>query len=162
MKVILLQDVENLGNKGEVKNVADGYARNYLLPRKLAEEATPAKLKEAEKQIAIQKKKEAQEEEKAQQVAEKLAGKTVKFTLPTSKEGKLFGSVTASDIATKLEEAGFQLDKRKVEIEEPIKRIGEYPVTLKLRANVQANVQVVVESENMEGELQGSEENQES
>ncbi len=147
MKVILLQDLERLGRRGEIKTVADGYARNYLFPRKLAVEATDAKIKEAEKQIAIQRKKEEKEEEQARQAAEELNGIELKFYRSASSEGKLFGSVTAGDIASALEEKGYSLDKRKVEIDNPIKQLGECTVNLKLRPQIYTEVKVVVESE---------------
>lgn len=152
MKVILQKNIEALGVKGEVKNVADGYARNYLFPRNLAIKATPARLQEAEKVLEKQKKKEAEEEAKAQQIAEQLRGKKIQFNLPTSKEGKLFGSVTAQDIAAKLEEEGYELVKRKVDIKDPIKKVGEYPINLKLRPNVSAEIQVIVDSDKIQSE----------
>ncbi len=147
MKVILLQDLERLGSRGEIKTVADGYARNYLFPQKLAVEATDAKIKEAEKQIAIQRKKEEQEEKQVQQTAEELKGMELKFYRSASSEGKLFGSVTSADIASALEEKGYVLDKRKVEIEEPIKQLGEHDVILKLRPQIHTEIKVVVISE---------------
>ncbi len=150
MKVILLKDVERVGSKGEIKNVADGYARNYLFPRDLAVAATPSRIKEVEKQVAIQKKKEEKEVFAAQQLSEKLNGKEIKFILPASKEGKLFGSVTSSDIMSRLNEEGYNLDKRKLEMDEPIKRIGEYIKQLKLASNVYTEIKVTVENANKE------------
>ncbi|NLI70498.1 MAG: 50S ribosomal protein L9 [Firmicutes bacterium] len=148
MKVILIEDVDRLGRKGDVKNVADGYARNFLLPRKLAHEATPARLKEAEKWQEQRRQKDAREEKIAREMAESLDNKEIIFKRPAGKEGKLFGSVTASDIASLLEEEGFKTDKRNIEIEEPLKRIGTHDVTLKLRAGVFSTIRVTIEQEN--------------
>lgn len=150
MKVVLMKDVERVGRKGEVKKVADGYARNYLIPLNLAVEATPARLKEVEKNLKLQKKRDAKEESNAQEMADDLKGKEIKLQLPAGKEGKLFGSVTANDIVASLEKEGYKLDKRKVEIEEPIKNTGEYTVTIKLKPRILTEVKVIVESDKKE------------
>ena len=147
MKVILIQDVDNFGSKGEVKNVADGDARNYLLPKKLAVQATPQKLKELNKQIEAFKQKEAQEEKTAQDMAEKLENKEFVITAPAGKEGKLFGSVTSAHIAEKLAENGFQVDKKKVDVKNPLKTVGEHMVPLKLWTGITASIKVVVAAE---------------
>jgi len=147
MKVILTQDIPNLGNKGDIKNVADGYARNYLIPRQLAVEATPSRLKEREKQIKQQEKKEQREEAAAQKIAEQLEGKTIKFTKQASNEGKLFGSITSSDVANALSDLGVEVDKRKVELEDPIKELGEHSVPVKLRSGIYARLNIIIEKE---------------
>ncbi|MFY9115249.1 MAG: 50S ribosomal protein L9 [Dethiobacteria bacterium] len=148
MKVILIKDVDRVGRKGDIKNVADGYARNFLLPRKLALEATPARLKEAEKWQEQRRKKDAKEEQIAQEMADNLKGKELIFRRPAGKEGKLFGSVTAGDIASLLQEKGLKIDKRNIEIEEPLKKIGTYEVTLKLRAGIFTAIKILIEQEN--------------
>jgi large subunit ribosomal protein L9 len=144
MQVILQQTIEKLGRAGQVVDVAPGYARNYLLPHRLAIEATPANLKRLEKireQIA---RKAAGEKETAQQLAERLA--TVTLTIPrkAGETDQLFGSVTAADIAEALQAHGYPVEKRKVQLEEPIKLIGEYEVALRLHPEVTAVVKVQV------------------
>lgn len=148
MKVVLTKDVDRVGRKGDIKIVADGYARNFLLPRNLALEATPARLKEAEKWQDQRRNKDAKEEETARETADSLKGKELVFTRPTGKEGKLFGSVTASDIAALLQEEGLKIDKRNIDIEEPLKKIGTYEVVLKLRAGIFTAIKVLIEPEN--------------
>ncbi len=147
MKVVFIENVERIANRGEVKNVANGYARNFLFPQNLAVEATPSKMKELEKKIKNWEKKDALEAEKAQAAAQELQGKVIKFRLPAGKEGKLFGSVTTADIASRLEEEGYELDKRKIDTGAPIKNIGEHNITLKLRAQVTAELTILVENE---------------
>lgn len=152
MKVVFIENVDRIANRGEVKNVANGYARNFLFPQNLAVEATPSKMKELEKKIKKWEKKDAQEAERAQAVAQELQGKVIKFLLPAGKEGKLFGSVTAADIASRLEEEGYEIDKRKVETGSPIKNIGEHNITVKLRPQVTTELTVLVENENEDAE----------
>ncbi len=147
MKVILTEEVPNLGNKGEVKNVADGYARNYLIPRNLAVEATPARMKEIEKQQKIQEKKEQKEIAAAQEQARELEGKTFIFKVQASEEGRLFGSVTSADIAEAMKEEGVDLDKRKIELEDPIKELGEFQIPIKFKGGIETHIQIQVTKE---------------
>lgn len=146
MKMILLQDVKNLGKKGAVVDVADGYARNFLLPRKLAEAATDGHLRLIDKEKADQAARAQREQEKAQQLAEQLAEKAVPVKVKVGEGGRLFGSVTAADVATALsKQAGTAIDKRKVQLNDPIKKLGTYTVSVKLHPKVSAKIQVDVQ-----------------
>ena len=147
MRIILQESVEKLGSAGQVIEVADGYARNFLLPRKLALPATGANLKRLEKLRATLAKREATERESAQKFAELLASATVSLARKAGESDQLFGSVTSADIVEALAAQGFTLDKRKVQLEEPIKLVGEYSVPVKLYHDVSATVKVVVTRE---------------
>lgn len=147
MQIILQEDVEKLGNRGQVVEVAEGYARNFLLPRKLALEASAGNLKRLEKMRAVFAKKEAVERADAQKLAELLAGVSLEFTRRAGENDQLFGSVTNADISEALAAQGFTVDKRKVALAEPIKTVGEFEVPLKLHREVGANVKLVVKKE---------------
>ncbi len=144
MEVILRQAVENLGKPGDVVKVSNGYARNGLLPRGVAFEATPGNLK----RIAQEKDRlEAAENERrnaAQGLAEKLEQVSLTFSARVGEEGKLFGSVTASDIAAQLETQGFQIEKRQVDLHEPLKTLGVFRVPVRLHADVKPEIKVWV------------------
>lgn len=144
MKVILLQDIKSLGKKGEVREVAEGYARNYLIPRGLAVEASGGNLKQHEAQLKRQSEKKARELAEAQNLAAKLGGLVLEIVARTGEAGRLFGSVTAGDIARALENRGFNVDKRKIELSEPIKAIGNYTARVKLYPGVEANLEIRV------------------
>jgi large subunit ribosomal protein L9 len=148
MKVIFLQEVKGKAQPGEIKDVADGYARNYLLPKGLAVEATPAKMKEAEeKSKALQKQKE-KELQDALQLKENLQDKTIRIPARTGGGDKLFGAVTSKEIADSIMQTlNLALDKKKIDIAEPIKHLGQYQVKIKIYANVQADITVIVEAE---------------
>lgn len=150
MKVILKEDLPNLGKRGEVKEVADGYARNMLLPRGLAEEATPKRLQEWEKRRQRAQKKVAQREAQIRETAGDLEGKVVSFVRPSGEGGRLFGSVTATDIAAALGQENFVLDKRKVLLSEPIKQLGEHTVSIRLGPSVKTTIVIKVEPEGRE------------
>jgi large subunit ribosomal protein L9 len=156
MEVILLKDVEKLGLRGEVVDVARGYARNYLLPRRLAENATPARVAELRKVDAQRAKHEARTAEQAQEIAE-LLGKTVlRFEVKAGPTGSLFGSVTPSDIADEIWRARkVRVDRRKIAID-PLKRIGRFSVPIELFADVNVEVKTLVVPEG--GELPPEEE----
>lgn len=147
MKVILMQDVKNLGREGEVKEVSDGYARNFLIPKGLVTEATKGNLKEVEeKAIRLQKQKD-REKIQAQALVERLDGKSVKITARVGGGDKLFGAVTAREISEAInQEFKVKLDKKKVDLGEPIKHLGEYPVKLKIYPSLQAQIMVRVEA----------------
>ena len=147
MRIILQENVEKLGNRGQVVEVADGYARNYLLPRKLALPASEGNLKRLEKIRGSLAKREATERESAQKLAEMLAAATVTVARKAGENDQLFGSVTSADIAEALAAQGYTVDKRKIELEDPIKLIGEYTVPVKLHHDVSATVKVVVTRE---------------
>lgn len=148
MKVILLQDVKKIGAKGDILNVAEGYARNYLFPRKLAVEATQGHLKDLEQKKASEVRKKAQIKEDAQKLADRLAAMQVSIATKVGEGGKLFGSITSKDIAEALKaQCDIDIDKKKIDLENPIKSLGVYPVTVKLHPEVQADFRVqVVES----------------
>ena len=147
MQIILQEDVEKLGTRGQVVEVAAGYARNFLLPRKLAIAATPGNLKRLEKIRSVLDKRTATEREGAQKQADVLAAASVTLARKAGENDQLFGSVTAGDIAEALAAQGYNVDKRRIELREPIKLIGEYQVTAKLHHEVTATVKVVVQRE---------------
>ena len=147
MEIILREDVAHLGKAGEVVAVKDGYARNYLLPRGLAYPATAGN----KKRIEVERQRHTAHLETqrgdAEQLAQKLAAVSLTFTVKAGEGDKLFGSITAQDIAQQLKEQGFDLDKRRVALEEPIKMIGIYKVPIRLDAGVQAEIRVWVVKE---------------
>jgi large subunit ribosomal protein L9 len=147
MQIILQEDVEKLGTRGQVVEVAEGYARNFLLPRKLALEASASNMKRLEKMRAVFAKKEATERESAQKLAELLAGLTLEFARRAGDNDQLFGSVTSGDIADALAAKGYNVEKRKVALTDPIKVVGEYEIPLKLHREISANVKAVVKKE---------------
>jgi len=144
MEVILKQSVEKLGNPGDVVKVSAGYARNYLIPRGIAVEATPGNRKRIEQQRQRLEAAEAARRESAQTLAERLSQVSLTFAARVGEEGKLFGSVTASDILHRLEELGYELEKRQIDLHEPIKTLGVYRVPIRLHADVKAEVKVWV------------------
>ncbi len=148
MKVLLLDDVKGLGDAGQIKEVAEGYARNYLIPKKLAVVATPATLKEHEEKQVAEKKRQAKVDEEMRDLGKKISGTTITVRSKVGEGGKLYGSITTADIAEAMEkQLGQSVDKRKVEIEEPIRHVGEYKVPVKLSKNVTSTVTVIVEGE---------------
>ncbi len=145
MKVVLVQDVKGLGKKGELVNTSDGYARNFLFPRKLAMEANAQAMSELKNREAAEKHRIDTEIAAAKANAAKLEGKTVKLTAKGGANGKLFGSVTSKDVATLIsKEYGIALDKRKVVVED-IKTFGTYPVEVKLYNGISASMYVAVQ-----------------
>ncbi len=147
MEIILQEDVEKLGTRGQVVTVKEGYARNYLLPQKLAIPANASNMKRLEKMRAAFAKKEATERESAQQQAALLASVTLKLSRKAGESDQLFGSVTTADIAEALKAQGYEIDKRKIQLNDPIKLVGEYPITLKLYRDVTATVTLAVDRE---------------
>jgi large subunit ribosomal protein L9 len=147
MKVILKDDVKGLGHMGEVVNTSDGYARNYLIPKNLAAEASTKNIKELEHNKKIIMEKAAKIKDASRASAEKLAALTLVIKAKVGEEEKLFGSVTSMDIAEALATQGFEIDKKKIHIDEPIKRIGEYVVHVKIHPEVSAPIKVHVVSE---------------
>jgi len=147
IQIILQEDVEKLGNRGDVVAVAPGYARNFLLPRKLAIEATPGNMKALERIRTSLAKKTATELDAATKQAELLAGVALKFTRKTGENDQMFGSVTTADIAEGLAAQGFKVDKRQVQLGEPIKIIGDRTVTIKVFRDITADVNVQVAKE---------------
>ena len=147
MEVILREHVDNLGRRGEIVKVADGYARNYLLPRKLALLATEGNKKQIERERSKFEAKEAEEQKVAQAVADRIANVEVEIARKVGESDVLFGSVTSADIADALAAKGIDLEKRKVVLPDPIKKLGEYSVAVKLHRDVTANVKVRVIAE---------------
>jgi large subunit ribosomal protein L9 len=157
MKVILRQDVDNVGLRGEVVDVARGYARNFLLPRKLAEPATPARVAEVEKVAAQRARHEAQTFEQAQEISQRVGQLELRFDVKAGETGVLFGSVTPTDISDTLwERHKVRVDRRKIELAEPIKRIGRYDIPVELFQDVTVQVRTLVVPEG--GELPPEEE----
>ncbi len=146
MKVVLNKDVKDVGRAGQVKEVSDGYARNYLFPRKLAVPATKSALKQVEDREKMAARRLATEEQEAQRVAERLATEPLKLYPKVGGQGRLYGSVTAADVAEALSKyLGQPVDKRKIELDEPIRTIGEYRVPYRITRTVTATVIVQVE-----------------
>jgi large subunit ribosomal protein L9 len=144
MKVILKSNVDHLGRAGEVKEVATGYARNFLLPRKLAEPATASALKYWEKGKEKRASVVSAEVKVAKELAEKLSGVNLTFSMPASEEGKLFGSVGKTDVLKSLKAAGYDVPKNSVRLETALKTTGEHEVELRLQPEVSAKVKVTV------------------
>jgi large subunit ribosomal protein L9 len=147
MQIILQEDVEKLGNRGEVVEVAEGYARNFLLPRKLALEASAGNMKRLEKMRAAFAKKEAVEKGDAQKLADMLTGVSLALTRKSGENDQLFGSVTNADISEALAAQGYTIDKRKITLADPIKTIGEFEIPVKLHREVAATVKLTVKKE---------------
>jgi large subunit ribosomal protein L9 len=150
MEVILRQHVDNLGRRGEIVKVADGYARNYLLPRKLALVATDGNKKQIERERSKFEAQEAEEQKIASALGERLAGVEVEIARKVGETEALYGSVTSADIADALKAKGFTIDRKKLGLHEPIKKLGEYDVPLKLHREVTTNVKVKVVAESTE------------
>jgi large subunit ribosomal protein L9 len=147
MEVILKEDVINLGHRGDVVKVADGYGRNYLLPRKLALQATLANKAVIETMKTAAARRSASEKVQAEELATKLEPLVLSFTRKSGESGQLFGSVTSADIAADLAAQGFEVDRRKIALNEPLKSLGDHTVAIKLHREVTAHVKVKVLAE---------------
>jgi len=150
MKVILLGDLETLGYEGDIADVARGYARNYLIPKGLAVEASEANLKALEMRRKKILAKRTKDKEEAEGVRERLSEITIRVKAKAGEEGKLYGSVTSRDIAQQLDAQGVEIDRRKIIIDEAIRSLGEFQVPIKLHPEVVATIKVVVEGEEKE------------
>ena len=147
MEVILTQDVKNLGEAGELVKVAEGYGRNFLIPRGLAVEATKSNLKHLQHQRKLDKEREAREKTEAQKTKATLDGLELVMRARSGEGGRLFGSVTSTDLAAAIKkETGIEVDKRKLELDEPIKSIGNHSLRVKLLPGITASVNVKVEA----------------
>jgi large subunit ribosomal protein L9 len=144
MEVILKEDVNKLGQRGDVVKVADGYGRNFLLPRKLAMQATEANMSVIEQMKAAAARRSATEKIQAEELVAKLQPVVLSFTRKSGENGQLFGSVTSADIASDLETKGFDVDRRKIQLSEPLKSLGEFTVSIKLYREVAAHIKVQV------------------
>ena len=147
MQIILQEDVEKLGNRGDVVTVKPGYARNFLLPHKLAIEATAGNMKALERIRGSLAKKTATELDAAKKQAELLTGVSLKFTRKTGENDQMFGSVTTADIADGLKAHGFEVDKRQIQLKDPVKALGEYPVTVKVFRDITSEIKIHVDKE---------------
>ena len=147
MEVILKEDIIKLGHRGDVVKVAEGYGRNYLIPQKLAIEATPGNRAVVEQMKAAAVRKSAKEKGSAEELGKQLDGATVEFTRKSGEHDQLFGSVTSSDIAHALEAKGFAVDRRKILLDVPLKTVGEFDVPVKLHREVTVTVKAVVKKE---------------
>ena len=147
MEVILKEDVANLGHRGDVVKVADGYGRNFLLPRKLAMQATLANKAVIDQMKNAAARRSATEKTLAEALVAKLEPVVLSFTRKSGEAGHLFGSVTSVDIAAALEAKGFEVDRRKIQLDEPLKSVGEFTVAIKLHREVVAHVKVTVVAE---------------
>ncbi len=147
MEVILKEDIPSLGSRGDVVKVADGYGRNYLLPRKLAMQATENNKAVIEQMKAAAARRSATEKTQAEELVARLAPIDLAFTRKAGEQGHLFGSVTSSDIGAELAAQGFEIDRRRILLSEPLKSVGEFTVAIKLHREVTAQVKVKVQAE---------------
>jgi large subunit ribosomal protein L9 len=149
MRLILREEVENVGKRGDVVNVARGFARNFLLPKRLAMEVTDENLRLIEKEKKIYEAKLAKEKEDAEGLAAALSAVSLSFRRKAhgEEEEELYGSVSSADIAEGLEDKGFTIEKRKIQLDEPLKSIGTFTVAVKLHPEVSANIPVIIEKE---------------
>lgn len=150
MKVILIEHVENVGRRGDVKEVANGLARNHLLPKKMAVEATPGNIKVWEQKLKSIKEKDAKIFEDAKELGESLESVSLEFPVKAGEEGKLFGSVTNQHIEDKLKEMGYQVPKKDILLEDPIKSLGTHNVEVRLHPEVKVKIAVQVVEEKAE------------
>jgi len=150
MRVILLQDIEKFGKRFEVKEVKDGYARNFLIPKGLAKEATKEALIWLETQKEISEKKAEEDLKKSQEIASAIDDQEVIIPVKVGDEGQLFEAINAQKIAEKLKEAGFDIKKTQIELETPIKELGEFPVKIKFEHNLEAEIRVIINKEEEE------------
>jgi len=158
MEVILKEDVAKLGSRGDVVKVAEGYGRNFLLPKKLAIEATAANRAVIEQMKAAAVRRQAREKGDAESLAKQLAGVELSFTRKTGEHDQLFGSVTSADIARELENKGLNIDRRKIQLDEPLKAIGDFHVSIKLHKEVSVPVKVTIHKEAGEAPVAATEE----
>lgn len=147
MKVILIQDVDTLGEVGDIVEVANGYGRNFLIPRGMAASATARNKRQLEHQQQLREHRIARARKAAETLADKLQAFSCRFTRKAGDENRLFGSVTSMDIADQLKEAGLEVDRRRIQLEQPIKSLGEFTVPVRLQAEVTAEVKVAVAPE---------------
>ncbi|MFA7142058.1 MAG: 50S ribosomal protein L9 [Candidatus Paceibacterota bacterium] len=147
MLVILLENIDKLGNKGEVKNVKDGFARNFLFPRNLAVKATPELLKKAEEDKAKQEEKQKQKEKLALELAKKIEGKRFVIKAKAGDEGQLFSAISSSKIADKIKENGFEVDSKQLILKEAIKKIGDYKIEIKFKKDLKSTINVIIDKE---------------
>ncbi len=148
MKIVLRQDVPKLGEAGTIQTVADGYARNYLIPQGMAVLATVGEIKTAEHNLKVRERKVARQEEALQSHADKIEGTRLEFTALAGDQGRLFGSITSNDIAEQLKEkTGEDVDRRKIQLTDPLRTVGEHEVEIHIVGRLRPKVLVVIEAE---------------
>jgi large subunit ribosomal protein L9 len=148
MKIVLRQDVPKLGEAGSIQTVADGYARNYLIPRGFAVVATDGEIKTAQHNMRVRERKVARQEDQMQSLADKIQGTRLAFTARAGEQGRLFGSVTSNDIIEQLnEKIGEEVDRRKLQLTEPLRTVGEHEIEIHLIGRLRPAITVVVEAE---------------
>lgn len=148
MKIVLTKDVPSLGKAGEVKEVADGYGRNYLIPKGFATLASKGTIKQAQERAEAQKKRDAKARTESEQLAQRVNGQTLRFTVRVGELDRLYGSITNADVADKLQQQmGLDIDRRKIDLGDPIKRAGVYSVPVHFGNSIEARLNVVVEGE---------------
>lgn len=147
MKIILIKNVEKLGKRGDIVEVADGYARNYLIPGNLAKKATDKVISAYEREKHLEEKRKEKRMSSSKEMSEKLEGKVIKYSVKAGDRDKVFGSITKGDITDSLVEMGYDIDRRQIILEENIKSLGEYDVELDLGEGVKASIKVVIERE---------------
>lgn len=150
MKVILLKDIENIGKKGDIKKVANGYARNFLFPKKLVKIASKEAIEELEKQEELEEKKAEEELKVVQEVIKKIDGLEIEMPVKVDEEGKLYGSIKEVEISKILTEKRFNIKKKQIKIPQPIKEIGEHQVIILFDHNLEAEIKIIVVEERKE------------
>ena len=162
MKVILLEDVPGKGRAGQIREVSKGYAKNFLLPRRLALVATPTVMKQVESRLEKEKLEESLDREKLVELAQQIEGKEIRFKARIGAGERLFGSITAADVAEELSGTiGFVVDKKKIDIEKPFRQAGSYEIAIKLAADIKPKITVVIDEEEEKGTEQKPEGKQE-
>jgi large subunit ribosomal protein L9 len=148
MKIVLTRDVPNLGQAGEIKEVADGYGRNYLIPKGFAALATQGMIKQAQERAEAQQRRNQKARAEAENVAQRINGQTLRFTVRVGELDRLYGAITNADIAERIQEQfGIEIDRRKIDLGDPIKRAGVYSVPVRLAGDLEARLNVVVEGD---------------
>lgn len=150
MKVIFLEDVPGVAKAGQLKEVANGYGRNFLIPQKLAVLANPAAIKAVETQLKVKARQQEQTEVELAEIAEQLEGKEITLTAQAGAKERLYGSITAADIAAELQNTGFAIDKRKIELEKPIHKLGSYDVIIRLAKDMTPKIKVAIVEKEVE------------
>ncbi len=150
MKVILLQNIEKLGKKGEVKDIPKGYARNFLIPKNMVVLATESEIEKTEQELELEAQQAEEELIRSQEMAQKVDGLELEISTKVGEDGKLFGAINETTISSKLKEMGFKIEKEEIKLEEPIKEIGEYDVRLELPHNLEISIKIIVSAEKKE------------
>lgn len=163
MKIVLRQDVPKLGETGTIQTVANGYARNYLIPQGMAVVATEGEIKVAEHNMKVRERKVGRQEEQLQSIADKIAGTRLEFTARAGEQGRLFGSVTSAEIAAQLaEKTGEEIDRRKIQLSDPLRTVGEHEVEIHLVGRLRPIIIVAVEAEKTEEDESGQSDDSEN